>query len=106
MEWNSRSRMAAMTAPGTTPAVAIPTMISGSYERTTLSASARDSSPNRGHSTSKTPLFGSAVVRRGDIGGAPEGGNHGQGSPTATPLEARYVRGHVLSPLPLAAPWN
>src|SRR5215218_2296839 len=64
--------MAAITAPGTTPAVATPTITSGSYDRTTLRARARDSSPNRGHSTSKTPLLGSAGVRRGDMG-TPEG---------------------------------
>jgi hypothetical protein len=29
-EWNSRSRMAATTAPGTTPAVATPITTSGS----------------------------------------------------------------------------
>src|ERR1043166_4274596 len=57
--------MAAITAPGMTPAVAIPTTISGAYARDTFNASARDSSPKSGHSTLKTPFECSTEIRRG-----------------------------------------
>src|SRR5258705_7765426 len=51
----SRCRMLATTAPGMTPAFAIPMTTSGSYSRKTLSASTRHNSPKKGQSTCRTP---------------------------------------------------
>src|SRR5882762_478436 len=51
----SRCRMLATTAPGMTPAFAIPMTTSGSYSRKTLSASTRHNSPKNAQSTWRTP---------------------------------------------------
>src|SRR2546422_2452371 len=51
----SRCRMLATTAPGITPALAIPITTSGSYSRKIFNASARHSSPKNGQSTWSTP---------------------------------------------------
>src|SRR6266581_4777677 len=51
----SRCRMLATTAPGITPALAIPMTTSGSYSRNTLRASTRHSSPKNAQSTCRTP---------------------------------------------------
>src|SRR5690606_34017921 len=59
--------IAAIVAPGITPAVAIPTTISGSYSRATLSARARENSPKSCQATSSTPFVGSTLVGLGDI---------------------------------------
>src|SRR6266545_1764745 len=63
-EAKSRCRMLATTAPGITPALAIPMTTSGSYSRKILSASARHSSPKNGQSTSSTPC---GVLRPGRV---------------------------------------
>src|SRR6267154_4996857 len=55
MDAKSRWRMLATTAPGITPARAIPITTSGSYSRKILSARPRHSSPKNGQSTSSTP---------------------------------------------------
>src|SRR6185437_16729563 len=55
IEAKSRCRMLATTAPGMTPAFAIPITTSGSYSRKTLSASTRHNSPKKGQSTCRTP---------------------------------------------------
>ncbi|PYO88114.1 MAG: hypothetical protein DMD58_13280 [Gemmatimonadetes bacterium] len=55
IEAKSRCRMLATTAPGITPAFAIPITTSGSYSRKTFRASTRHSSPKNGQSTSRTP---------------------------------------------------
>src|SRR3954452_10263830 len=57
--------MAAITAPGPTPALALATTLSRPYPRATLSASARDISPKSGQSTSSTPRERSITWRRG-----------------------------------------
>src|SRR5213083_1716606 len=62
-EAKSRCRMLATTAPGMTPARAIPMTTSGSYPRNTVSASARHSSPKNGQSTSSTPWGALRPVR-------------------------------------------
>src|SRR5207249_709197 len=62
-EAKSRCRMLATTAPGMTPALAIPMTTSGSYPRKTFSASARHSSPKNGQSTSRTPCGALRPVR-------------------------------------------
>src|SRR5881396_547184 len=51
----SRCRMLATTAPGMTPAFAIPMTTSGSYSRKTFRASTRHSSPKNAQSTWRTP---------------------------------------------------
>src|SRR3989475_3497543 len=55
IEAKSRCRMLATTAPGITPAFAIPMTTSGSYSRNTLRASTRHSSPKNAQSTWSTP---------------------------------------------------
>src|SRR5438034_3507665 len=62
-EAKSRCRILATTAPGMTPARAIPMTTSGSYPRNTFSASARHSSPKNGQSTSSTPWGALRPVR-------------------------------------------
>jgi len=57
--------MAATAAPGTTPAVATPTTRSGIHSRATRRARARESSPNSGQSTMRTPLLGSGAYGMG-----------------------------------------
>src|ERR1043165_8122068 len=59
-----------MTTPGMTPALATPRMSSGSYSRATLSASARQSSPNSGQSISRTPRVVGGIVRRMESSGS------------------------------------
>src|SRR6059058_5934107 len=70
----SRCRMVATTAPGMTPARAIPITTSGSYSRKTLSASARHISPKNGQSTSRTPCGVFRTVPRELRGGGVRGG--------------------------------
>src|SRR6267378_2644657 len=79
MEAKSRCRMLATTAPGITPARAIPITTSGSYSRKIFSASARHISPKNGQSTSRTPCGALRVARalRGCGGGG--GGGPGMG---------------------------
>src|SRR5829696_1462103 len=55
IEVKSHCRIEATTTPGMTPALAMPSTISGWYSRATRSASARQSSPKNGQSTSSTP---------------------------------------------------
>src|SRR2546425_5905372 len=78
MEAKSRCRMLATTAPGITPARAIPITTSGSYSRKILSASARHISPKNGQSTSRTPCGALRAVRvfrgPGALGGGGGGG--------------------------------
>ena len=64
MEVNSVWRMDATTTPGITPALAMPSTISGSYSRATRSASARHNSPKNGQSTSSTPFDAGGWLRR------------------------------------------
>src|SRR5438874_3192543 len=70
----SRCRMVATTAPGMTPARAIPITTSGSYSRKILSASARHISPKNGQSTSSTPCGALRTVPRELRGGGVRGG--------------------------------
>src|SRR5438093_6288325 len=90
MEAKSRCRMLATTAPGITPARAIPITTSGSYSRKILSASARHISPKNGQSTSRTPCGGLRAARAsrgreawggwgGCAGGGARGGRGGGG---------------------------
>src|SRR2546425_11021383 len=80
----SRCRMLATTAPGITPALAIPITTSGSYSRKIFKASARHSSPKNGQSTWSTPC---GVLRAkpvflgmGGWGGGGGGGLGGEGT--------------------------
>src|SRR5881398_3020289 len=70
----SRCRMVATTAPGMTPARAMPITTSGSYSRKILSASARHISPKNGQSTSSTPCGALRTVPRELRGGGVRGG--------------------------------
>src|SRR5947207_3952411 len=83
MEAKSRCRMLATTAPGITPARAIPITTSGSYSRKILRASARHISPKNGQSTSRTPCGALRAARafrgRGAGGGCGGGGVRGGG---------------------------
>ncbi len=64
MEAKSRCNIEATTAPGITPALAIPKTSSGSKEPATLNARARHNSPKSGQPTSKTSLLGGVGVWR------------------------------------------
>src|SRR5574341_630211 len=76
----SRCRMLATTAPGMTPAFAMPMTTSGSYSRKTFSASTRHSSPNSGQSTCNTPRGVLPEDRRPAAGrGVGLGGRGGRG---------------------------
>src|SRR5438552_3455572 len=81
MEAKSRCRMLATTAPGITPARAMPITTSGSYSRKILRARVRHISPKNGQSTSRTPCGALPAVRgfrgRGAWGGG--GGVRGGG---------------------------
>jgi hypothetical protein len=59
----SHCRMLATTAPGITPARAMPITTSGSYSRKIFKASARHISPKNGQSTSRTPCGAFRAVR-------------------------------------------
>src|SRR5437762_14244372 len=74
MEAKSRCRMLATTAPGITPARAMPITTSGSYSRKILSASARHISPKNGQATSSTPCGALRTVPRELRGGGVRGG--------------------------------
>src|SRR6266566_2441824 len=90
----SRCRMLATTAPGITPALAIPTTSSGSYSRKMRSASARHSSPKNGQSTWSTPWGGWRPPRVSD-GDGPTGRRLGGMGGEATLLNdaaASYFR--------------
>ncbi|PYP47163.1 MAG: hypothetical protein DMD50_05225 [Gemmatimonadetes bacterium] len=86
MEAKSRCRMLATTAPGITPARAMPITTSGSYSRKILRARARHISPKNGQSTSRTPCGALPAVRGfrgrgawGGGGGVRGGGGAGMG---------------------------
>src|SRR2546423_11034249 len=83
----SRCRMVATTAPGMTPARAIPITTSGSYSRKILSASARHISPKNGQSTSSTPCGVLRTVPRELRGGGVRGGG-GLGGEATFPRHA------------------
>src|SRR5205814_416857 len=84
----SRCRMLATTAPGMTPARAIPITTSGSYSRKTLSASARHISPKNGQSTSRTPCGVFRTVPLALRGGGGRGGGGGGGGGAGMRAEA------------------
>src|SRR5438552_3969721 len=92
----SRCRMLATTAPGMTPARAIPITTSGSYSRKILRASARHISPKNGQSTSSTPCgaFRTAPLAlrcggvRGEGGGGGGGGGGGAGMGAEATLQS------------------
>src|SRR2546421_10795104 len=94
----SRCRMLATTAPGITPALAIPITTSGSYSRKIFKASARHSSPKNGQSTWSTPCgvwrAKPAFLGTGDLGGGGVGGGAGMGGEAhfATRAGASYLR--------------
>src|SRR3977135_2493514 len=80
-EAKSPCRMLATTAPGITPARAIPITTSGSYSRKIFRARARHISPKNGQSTARTPCGALPAVRVfrgrgawGDGGGGVRGG--------------------------------
>src|SRR6266566_9557819 len=83
----SRCRMLATTAPGMTPARAIPITTSGSYSRKILSASARHISPKNGQSTSRTPC-GALRAARASRGRGAWGGWGGFGGGAGMGCEA------------------
>src|SRR6266576_2038936 len=70
IEMKSRCRMLATTAPGMTPAFAMPITTSGSYSRNTLRARTRHSSPKNAQSTWRT-------LREGPLAGRGRGGGRG-----------------------------
>src|SRR2546422_4242373 len=92
----SRCRMLATTAPGITPALAIPITTSGSYSRKIFKASARHSSPKNGQSTWSTPC---GVLRAkpvflgmGGWGGVGGGAGMGGEATLRTRAAASYFR--------------
>src|SRR5213076_3356979 len=95
----SRCRMLATTAPGITPALAMPITTSGSYSRKIFKASARHSSPKNGQSTWRTPC---GVLRAKPVflgtggrgGGGGDGGGAGMGGEATlrTRAAASYFR--------------
>src|SRR5881396_2289670 len=87
MEAKSRCRMLATTAPGMTPARAIPITTSGSYSRKILSANARHISPKNGQSTSRTPC-GALRAARASRGRGAWGGWGGFGGGAGMGCEA------------------
>src|SRR6184192_2372507 len=93
----SRCRMVATTAPGMTPARAIPITTSGSYSRKILRASARHISPKNGQSTSSTPCGALRTVPlelrgRGVRGGGGGGGGMGGEATLHSHAAASYFR--------------
>src|SRR2546430_8601615 len=92
----SRCRILATTAPGITPALAIPITTSGSYSRKIFKASARHSSPKNGQSTWSTPCgvwrAKPAFLGTGDLGGGGGGAGMGGEATLRTRAAASYFR--------------
>src|SRR6266704_2453049 len=88
----SRCRMLATTAPGITPALAMPITTSGSYSRKILSASARHISPKNGQSTSKTPWGVLRPLRRFGDEGVPDAADMGGEATLQSHATASYFR--------------
>src|SRR5205807_2475180 len=89
----SRCRMLATTAPGITPALAMPITTSGSYSRKIFKASARHSSPKNGQSTWSTPCgvlrANPVLLGAGGRGGGGGGGGGGAGMGGEATLRTR-----------------
>src|SRR2546430_469213 len=92
----SRCSMLATTAPGMTPALAIPITTSGSYSWKIFKASARHSSPKNGQSTWSTPCgvwrAKPAFLGTGDLGGGGGGAGMGGEATLRTRAAASYFR--------------
>src|SRR5437016_14545398 len=108
----SRCRMLATTAPGITPALAMPITTSGSYSRKIFKASARHSSPKNGQSTWSTPCgvlrANPVLLGAGGRGGGGGGGGGGAGMGGEATLRTRaagsYFRPMGVRPRPPGRP--